>query len=248
MAIGVFDSGVGGLNLFSRLRLSMPKVDLHYYADRDHVPYSYHSPDEILSYVKEAEAFLRAQGCALLLLACNTATSVAAQYLRMHSPLTIIGMEPAIKPAYTYVQEKGGRVLVAATPVTLSQPKLKKLLEELHAETEVDLCPLPGLVERAEQGDFNMQEAASYLKDMLAHKRLEDYSAVVLGCTHFSYFKEAFQQIFTCPVAYFDGYDGTVQQVIKYHHQVEEEGQSFFWESGRATKEEAYKKWLERTL
>ena len=124
MAIAVFDSGIGGLSVLSQARQRLPKKDYVYYADTKNVPYGVKSKEEVLGYVNEAAEFLLGLGnIEALVLACNTATSVAAASLRSKYDIPILGMEPAVKPAVT--ADKVHRILVTATPLTLREEKMQ---------------------------------------------------------------------------------------------------------------------------
>ena len=122
MKIGFYDSGIGGLSVLQTAMEMLPNEEFIYYADTDHVPYGEKSNDEILAFARRAVDFLIAKDAKAIVIACNTATSVAAKYLRAVHTLPIIGMEPAVKPA---VEEKNHkRILVSATPVTIREKKL----------------------------------------------------------------------------------------------------------------------------
>jgi glutamate racemase len=125
--IGVFDSGIGGLTLLNQLTESLPHEDFAYYADSKHVPYSYRSPEEILEFVEKASLFLRNKGAKAVVLACNTATNVAVEYLREKYQFPIIAIQPAVKVAADF-SEDHKRILVAATPITLNAERYKKLI------------------------------------------------------------------------------------------------------------------------
>ena len=115
--IAFFDSGIGGLTVLHQAKKLMPQEDYLYYADTDHVPYGSKTKEEIRRYVEEAADFIAAQDVKALVVACNTATSVAIQSLRARYSFPILGMEPAVKPAVKNIAVSK-RVLVTATPVT----------------------------------------------------------------------------------------------------------------------------------
>ena len=124
--IGIFDSGIGGISVLHEALAKMPDSEFVFYADRTHAPYGEKSEDMILGYASGITRFLTQLGCGTVLIACNTATSVAAGTLRKEYPeVPILGMEPAVKPA---LEETDGRVMVIATPVTVRENKLKDLL------------------------------------------------------------------------------------------------------------------------
>ena len=240
MRIAFFDSGIGGLTVLHQARKQMPQEEYLYYADTDHVPYGRKTKEEIRQYVQEAVDFIAEQDVKALVVACNTATSVAIQSLRARYSFPILGMEPAVKPAVkNAVISK--RVLVTATPVTLREQKLQDLLLQVDQNHKTDLLPLPRLVELAEQSCFDDGQAEAYLRDVLADIDISQYCTVVLGCTHFNYFKDSFRNIFGDGVTLLDGSGGTVnnlQRVLAERNLLEQNsGTIYYYTSGREAEE-----------
>ena len=215
MKIGIFDSGIGGLSVLHRAKKMIPDAQFLYYADEKHVPYGEKTEEEIRGFVGEILHFLIEQDVDAIVIACNTATSVATKAFREQFPVPIVGMEPAVKKAVERFQDTDKRILVAATPVTIYGDKLQNLLERVDTEHEADLLPLPMLVRFAEKGDFENPEIDAYLKKELGKFDLEQYAAVVLGCTHFNYFKEHFRRAFPGEIHFVDGNEGTLRQLIR---------------------------------
>ena len=211
--IGFFDSGVGGLTVLGEALKRIPNHEYLYYADTTHTPYGSKPREEVRQYVIEAIDFLINKGAEIIVIACNTATSIAAAELREKYSIPIIGMEPAVKPALEISQKVNKRVLVTATALTLKEEKMKKLLEQFDANHRVDLCPLPGLVKLAEKFDFTDESVISYLKEAFSSYDLTAYGSVVLGCTHFPLFKKQFKQLFSSDVVLVDGSQGTVKHL-----------------------------------
>lgn len=216
--IGIFDSGLGGLGLLLSAAKAMPNVEFLYYADTDNVPYGEKPRDVIVSLSDRAVEALRERGANAVVVACNTATSAAIIELRKKyesgdRPMPIIGMEPAVKKAIELCH--GGRILTAATPLTVRGAKLKSLLERFDPTGRTDTLPLPGLVRLAESGDF--EGGYSYILSAIAGASLNiaDYSALVLGCTHFNYFKDSFRRILPEGAFIVDGNTGTVNQLMR---------------------------------
>lgn len=220
MQIAVFDSGLGGMTVLYDLMKRMPDEDYLYYADTMHVPYGPKQKEEVKKYIFEAMDFIVRQGVKAIVIACNTATSVAVQDLReKYKDLPIIGMEPAVKPALGKKFQPARRVLVTATALTLREEKLQHLIAELDVENTVDLLPLPGLVELAERFSFEEKVVRSYLEEVFAPYHLSDYDVIVLGCTHFSFFKDTFRKILPPEMAIIDGNIGTIKNL---QHQLKE--------------------------
>ena len=232
--IGIFDSGIGGLSVLRLASLAMPDTHFIYYADSDNVPYGEQSEENIFGFVENAVNFLIEHGTDAIVLACNTATSVAASKLREKLSVPIIGMEPAVKKALD--ESENGRILVVATPLTVRGDKLRHLIGRVDENHLVDLHPLPGLVRLAENERFDGFEADQYLKNELSRFDLTKYSALVLGCTHFTYFSDSFKRILPSSVRLVDGGEGTVRHLMHITESIKAEPcspKTEFFESGR---------------
>lgn len=215
MKIGFFDSGIGGLTVLSEALKRLPSHEYLYYADTMHAPYGPKPKDEVRNYVFEAVDFLVGEGAEIIVIACNTATSIAVNDLRAKYHIPIIGMEPAVKPAIELLEGSGKRVLVTATPLTLKEEKLHHLIERLDQSKITDLLPLPDLVRFAESFDFSHETVIPYLNQQLVNYNISDYGAIVLGCTHFPLFASSFKEVFENGVQLIDGSVGTVSHLAK---------------------------------
>lgn len=213
MYIGFFDSGVGGLTVLHEALNLLPNENYLYYADTRHVPYGEKPKEQVKQYVFDAVEFMAGQGMKALVIACNTATSIAAADLRQKYSFPIIGMEPAVKPAVEKNTNGDKRVLVFATELTLKEEKFKNLVAQVDAEHLVDFLPLPGLVTYAENLQFDRDIVVPYLNRALARFNLDNYSTVVLGCTHFTFFRDSLKQILPAGIELIDGNLGTVRQL-----------------------------------
>ncbi len=238
MKIGFLDSGIGGLSVLLNAKKSIPGADFLYYADSDNAPYGEKNESEVCEYVFRAVDFLVKKGADAIVIACNTATSVAVAKLRARYDVPIIGMEPAVKRALDSFS--GGRILVTGTPITLNGDKLKLLIGELDKSHVVDLLPLPGLVKFAEKYRFEGDDVTAYIKGALDRFRLEDYSFLVLGCTHFNYFKDTMRRVLPESIRFVDGNEGTVRQLIRRIGTVEckKSSETRFFVSGREIEDE----------
>ena len=204
MKIGVFDSGIGGLSTLHQAMLTLPEVDYCFYADTDNVPYGEKNVEQIRKYVDHAVGFLVKQGCGAIVLACNTATTAAITMLRNKYGIPVIGIEPAVKPAVANCK-KGRKVLVIATPVTAKEPKLKNLIMKYDPDNIVDVVAMPGLVRLAQNDEFTGDKVLNYINKAFENIDLHDYSQLVLGCTHFNYFKDTFKKVFPDDIEIIDG-------------------------------------------
>lgn len=213
MRIGFFDSGIGGITVLHEALKEIPGEDYLYYADTDNAPYGTRTRGEVADLVTNAVDFIIRQRVKAVVVACNTATSVAIEILRNRYSIPILGMEPAIKPAV----EKNGkfhrRVLVTGTPLTLKEEKCRNLIERVDNEHIVDLLPLPELVRFAENYEFGEKTVFSYLEREFGKYDLSLYGTVVLGCTHFPFFRKMFRRILPDHVDIIDGNSGTVRNL-----------------------------------
>ena len=215
MKVGIFDSGMGGLSVLHRAMQMMPGIDYIYYADKAHVPYGEKTEEQVKEFVDEIIRFLLEKNVDAIVIACNTATSVATKEYRSQFPVPIIGMEPAVKRAVEEFADIPGRVLVAATPITIAGDKLLQLVERVDDAKTVDLIAWPQLVRFAESGEFESDAVVESLRESLKDYPVNEYKAVVMGCTHFNYFKENYKMIFPETTKYVDGIDGTLRQLVR---------------------------------
>ena len=213
MKIAFFDSGIGGLSVMHHAMKILPDEEFIFFADEDHVPYGTKPPDLVMKYVDEAFQFLLTLNVKAIVVACNTATSVAVKEMRKRYDLPIIGMEPAIKRAIDLYGDQ--RVLVTATPVTVKGEKIHSLIDKLGKRDIIDLLALPHLVDFAERQEFNSEAVKNYLSEKFAPYNLNEYSSLILGCTHFNYFKDTMRQLLPENVHFVDGNEGTLKELMR---------------------------------
>ena len=192
--IGIFDSGVGGLTVMRALRRLLPAEHLIYLGDTARVPYGNKSQATVTRYATEDVQFLLAQGVKMIVIACNTASALAAQELRMQFPdIPILGMiGPGSRAAMAAT--KNGRIGVIATSATIGSGAYEMKIRETFAESgkapEAVLsqaCPL--FVPLAEEGETHSAIARLVAEKYLAGLRGAGIDALVLGCTHYPLLK-----------------------------------------------------------
>ena len=201
-AIGVFDSGVGGLSVLQHIRSMLPDERLIYVADSAHVPYG----DKSAAYIERRSValvdFLIGQGADAIVIACNTATAAAAASLRARYSLPIIGMEPAVKPAVAAT--RSGVVGVLATVGTLKSARFAALLERYAGEVKIVTQGCPGLVEQVEKGELHSAETRSLVERYTASLLAKGADTLILGCTHYPYLAPLIRQVAGPHVALID--------------------------------------------
>ena len=209
MKIAFFDSGIGGLSVLAEALRRFSRAEFLYFADEDHVPYGTKSRTEIVRLSLDAVGFLVSRGADGVVVACNTATSAAISELRGAFSVPVIGMEPAVKLA---ADSFGARpTLLIATPLTIAGEKLARLVGRLECETWS--LALPRLVEFAQDLEFDSPAVRAYLREELGKFELERLGSLVLGCTHFNYFKDVLREILPSHVRIIDGIDGTLNRL-----------------------------------
>jgi len=218
MKIAIFDSGAGGLTVLKTFLNLGCATDFIYFADYDHLPYGEKPAAEVSQYVLDSVDFLAKQQIDALIIACNTATSLAIGELRNQKRFNfpIFGMEPAVKLAVDSLakqkREKKPTVLITATKITAKSQQLAKLKERFSQQANFSTVVLGELVRLVENNNFNQQIIDQYLRKSIEQK--QNFDAIVLGCTHFSFFKENFQKLFGNSLI-LDGNLGTVTHVIQ---------------------------------
>lgn len=191
--IGVFDSGVGGLSIWRALRQSLPNEHLLYLADSQYAPYGDRSPEWIVERTLQMTQLLVDQGCKALVIACNTATLVAAPALRARLSIPIIAIEPAIKPAAALSRSRS--VALMATSRTLDSSGLQSLIDRYASDVEVIRIPCPGLADRVEALQLSGPEIEAELKERLAPALQSQADTLVLGCTHYPFLRPSIEAI-----------------------------------------------------
>ncbi|CAH1002339.1 Glutamate racemase [Neolewinella maritima] len=178
-SIGVFDSGIGGLSVANAICGLLPRESQLYVADNARAPYGARTDAEVLDYSRQITEFLLAAGVKLVVVACNTATSVAIDALRASYPdVPFVGLEPAVKPAAA-----GRHVGIMATAVTLRSARYLDLRARYLSDRPVWEDPCAGLVPLIEAYGSGSPEVGEYLRALLPPAGVLD--TLVLGCTHY---------------------------------------------------------------
>jgi len=212
--IGVFDSGLGGISVLREITALLPGEDYIYYGDSANAPYGVRPTEEIRRLTTAVFEKLIAQRVKAIVIACNTASSAAGDFLRERYPqLPIIAIEPALKPAV--LSQEGGTVLVLATAATLRERKFQQLMEHYENQAEILDFACPEIVEAVEQGDIRSPRLRAALEERFAGVRGRGVSRIVLGCTHYPFVRKMIQEIAGPGVTIFDGAQGTARQLVR---------------------------------
>ena len=183
--IGLFDSGVGGLSVFQEVKKVLPDREYIFLADQAHVPYGKKTQIELQNLSARIVKFLLHKNIGVLVVACNTATCYALDYLRQMFKIPIVGVVPALKPAAKIT--KNNKIAVMSTPATAKSTYLKDLAKKFAQNKEVMLLGCKGLEDAVETLD---QKTIKTLLDKYT-KEICDFDAdtIVLGCTHYPFLK-----------------------------------------------------------
>ena len=205
-SIGVFDSGIGGLTVANAISTLLPRESLLYVADNARAPYGPRPAAEIRAFSFAITRALLRAGAKLIVVACNTATSVAIDELRATWPdVLFVGTEPAVKPAAA-----GRAVLVMATEATLASRRYRELRARYLADRRVWENPCRGLVPLIEAGDSSTR---GFLRDVLAEPLAGGVDTIVLGCTHYPLIGEQIRELAGDGVTVIDPAGGAAAQV-----------------------------------
>ena len=188
--IGLFDSGVGGLSIYLHLAQQLPNERYIYYADTLNVPYGNRESEDIEALTLKAVEWLYQQGCKLIVIACNSASAYALDTARKCYPqLPIVGLVPALKPAV--LASKSGHVAVLATKATLNGSLLNDVIASFANPNRTVVTKYfdPQLVPWVEAGMPVEDETAQRLRQQLRAFSNEGIDQLVLGCTHYPFFK-----------------------------------------------------------
>lgn len=184
--IGVFDSGVGGVTVLAELVKLMPTHSYAYFADSANCPYGPKDKTEIIRLSERITNFLLSKGASLVVVACNTATASAIDYLRSNFSLPFVGMEPAVKPAA--LSTKTNSIGVLATAGTFNGRLYRETSQKYAANIKVNYQVGEGLVELVEQQKATSDNAKSLLKVYINPMLNDNIDHLVLGCTHYPFF------------------------------------------------------------
>ena len=237
--IGIFDSGVGGISVLRAIREQMPEESVVYFGDQGHIPYGPRPMEQIRNLSEAITKFLLAQDAKIIVVACNTASAAALQYLREKFPLVqFVGMEPAVKPAAEHTQT--GKVGVLAPPATFQGALYASVVERFANGVELFQNTCPGLVQQIEQGSLSGEETRKILEAALLPMLQKNIDTIVLGCTHYPFVIPLIQQIVGNRIRVIDPAPAVAKQIWRLleakgrRNQSRAKGEVKFYTSGDA--------------
>ncbi len=203
--IGVIDSGIGGVTVLRELLKVLPKEEYLYYSDSVNSPYGDKDIEQLKVIVSDAVQYLINKQCKIIVIACNTASTVV-DYIRGKHDIPIVAIEPAYKMVYD--NDYSEKTLIIATKATIDSQKFKNLYLKYNNHN-TSILPCVGLAELIEEG--NNQKLDDYLKQKLS--KYKGVKCVVLGCTHYPLIKNNIKKVLG-DVKFYDGSVG-VSKVVK---------------------------------
>ncbi|NPD15871.1 glutamate racemase [Xinfangfangia sp. D13-10-4-6] len=206
MAVGVFDSGLGGLTVLDALVKKLPDVPFVYFGDNAHAPYGVRTADDIFALTCAATERLWAEGCDLVILACNTASAAALRRMQEHwlpADKRVLGVFVPLIEALTERQWGDNspprevtvkHVALFATPATVSSRAFQRELAFRAIGVDVEAQPCGGVVDAIEQGDEILADALVRSHVEALKRRMPAPEAAILGCTHYPLMEKTFQE------------------------------------------------------
>jgi glutamate racemase len=218
-AIGIFDSGIGGLTVLREIKRHLPMENIIYLGDTARVPYGTRSAQTVLKYSIANTDFLLKQNIKLLIIACNTASAIATDALRERYAIPVVEViTPGARGAARATRNR--KVGVIGTEATVKSAAYQKAIKELRPDIDVFARPCPMFVPLAEEGwcnpadDIVRMTAIRYLEELKRY----DIDTLVLGCTHYPLLKGAIQNVMGCDVTLIDSAEETAKEVSALLH------------------------------
>lgn len=213
-AVGIFDSGVGGLTVLREITRVLPQEDTIYFGDTARVPYGTKSPETVTRYAREITSFLVRRDIKLLVVACNTASAVALPTLKRLFSIPVVGViEPGAKRAVEV--SRTGRIGVIGTAGTIRSSAYTRAIKRLNPAAEVLTKACPLFVPLAEEGWVDNQVAHLTAQSYLQELKDTGVDTLVLGCTHYPLLKPLIAEVMGSGVTLVDSAAETARTVAE---------------------------------
>lgn len=213
-AIGVFDSGVGGLTVVREIARRLPGEEIVYFGDTARVPYGTKSPGTVLRFAREDLEFLKTRGVKMIVVACNTVSAVAFGALEREEELPLVGvLEPGARAAAGAT--RSGRIAVIGTMATIRSQAYEAALRRLRPGLEIVSLPCPLFVSLAEEGWVEGEVAEAVARRYLGPLAGSGVDTLVLGCTHYPLLKDVIARVMGDGVVLVDSAEQTASDVVR---------------------------------
>lgn len=211
-AIGIFDSGVGGLTVLREIIKTLPQEDTVYLGDTARVPYGTKSPETVVRFARQITSFLVSRDIKLLVVACNTASAVSLDELKAEFPIPIVGViEPGALQAASVT--RSGKVGVIGTAGTIRSSAYTKAIKRINPDIEVITAECPMFVPLAEEGWVDNEVARLTAGIYLKKLKESGVDTLVLGCTHYPLLKGIISEVMGEGVKLVDSAEETARVV-----------------------------------
>ena len=211
-AIGIFDSGIGGLTVLKEIVATLPDENIIYLGDTARVPYGIRSPETVTRYSFENTQFLLSQEIKMLVVTCNTASAISLEAVKKEFPLPVIGvLDPGARAAVASTKKR--KVGVIGTEATIGSGAYEKAIKKLAPDVTVFSLACPLFVPLVEEGWINNDVAALVAEKYLAPLRGEGIDTLVLGCTHYPLLKSVISKVIGSEIVLIDSARETAKEV-----------------------------------
>lgn len=210
--IGIFDSGIGGLTVVRAIMEKLPNENLIYVGDTMHMPYGDKSAEAIRQYSLNICRFLERKGCKIIVMACNSASASAFDFIAKQINLPVINV---IDPAVLHIStlKSVGKIGVIGTKRTIGSHIYPRKIKRLLPEVLVSSLATPLLAPMIEEGFFNNNISRTIVHSYLSKPGIRQVDTLILACTHYPLIKKDIELFFTHPVMIIDTADITASEV-----------------------------------
>ncbi len=224
----VFDSGVGGLSIFQEIQKKLPFARLTYASDNAFFPYGTKGETELIQRVDTVlRKIVRSHPVDIIVVACNTASTLTLPHIRLNFQQHIVGVVPAIKPAAA--RSKSQVIGLLATPATVARPYTHALIREHAPNAQIISVGSSELVQLAEHklrgGDVKPEQLTAILQPFFLHPRIAEMDTLILACTHFPLLRNELTAQFLPQVELIDSGEAIARRVaslVGSHHFIEQ--------------------------
>lgn len=194
-AIGVIDSGVGGLTVVKEIMRQLPKEKMIYLGDTERCPYGSRPDDEIIKFTWEMVDYLLKKNLKALVVACNTATAFTLPDLQQKLDIPVVGVvQPGARAAIKATDQN--HIAVIGTKATIRSQAYEKALQKIHSQIKINSLACPTLVPMVEKGIFSGERAEKVVQKALHPIQTQhDIDTLILGCTHYPLIKDTIQKV-----------------------------------------------------
>lgn len=210
-AIAILDSGVGGLTVVKEVMRQLPREKIIYFGDTARAPYGLRPSEEVKKFTEQMVDFLIQFNPKVIIIACNTATAAALDYISQKVSIPVIGViHPGARAAISATAT--GNVGVIGTVGTIRSGAYTAALKQLSPYVDVVSHACPALVPLVEQGHFNSKTTSQVVKESLKPIQAYPIDCLILGCTHYPFLKETIQEVMGPAVKLISSADETARE------------------------------------